>query len=362
MFSFNDIMPTKGGAEINKNIGIIVPKNNGPPSKPHDEFDINKFVNFNDVNNEIKVNKTNQKPLTFDNTPLINGKRDKEVKFKKDNKKEDDKTSDNPKYENPLTTRESLFLPINKIDKDNAPIPELPEQVNSRYLPIKEVIYEVPRVENRFLNLAENPYQDISRLNFLYEDFIPEPLLPTKITTVTDRFNLWDFIRLNVMNLYTDGYNTDKKFIGHAEKSIIDALSDYDNVGISRLFSKVKSLKFNPNVLDRSKDISNGFKIYKSCYPIKRDGNKVSCSNIGQFINLRIYQTPLLTDDITTQNDKGEEIKCKVIRSNIEDLDLDLSHIGKEFEFYEYIKDAIVSKKESPNFPICYGIVRNLFD
>ena len=352
MFSFNDIMPTYGGDGLN-----IQPLNNGPPPKPKHPLDINfnkkdihKLTSFNDVKND--------KELTFENKPLINNMNNKKYYKKDDDKKDDDKKEEDRK---PLTTRESLFIPIDKIDRINKPMPEIPEQIESRYLPIKEVVYEVPRVENRFVSLGENPYQDINRLNFLYEDFIPDPLLPNKITTITDRFDLWDFIRLNVMNIFTDGYETDKKFIGHAEKSIIEALSDYDNVGLAKLFSKVKSLKFNPNVLDKTKDIKQGFKIYSSCYPIKKDGNSVKCSNMGQIINLRIYHTPLSITDCQVKNSEGKDVNVKCI-INKGDIDMMETHIGREFEFYEYIKDAIIVKKETPNLPICYGIIQNLFD
>lgn len=370
MFSFNDIMPTYGGT-LN-----IKPVDNGKSNNQQQKQPININKLF-ESSPKKKINETNKKPLVFENKPLISSKNinkdfkmkfkdEKNINMKSENNTEKKEEIDNPKLENPLNTRESLFLPIDKIDRINAPKEEIPEQIESRYMPIKEVVYEIPRVENRFISLAENPYQDINRLNFLYEDFIPEPLMPNKITTVVDRFNLWDFINLNVMNLFIDGYNTDKKFIGHAEKSLIDALSDYDNVGLAKLFSKVKSLKFNPNVLDRTRDVSFGFQIYNSCYPIKRDGNSVKCSNIGQILNLRIYQTPLLTFEgklkVFNKNNEEIEVDGKYLASGNNDLDIDYTHIGREFEFYKYIKEFIVQKKESPNFPICYGIIRNLFD
>ena len=110
------------------------------------------------------------------------------------------------------TTQEALFTPITKIDKLNAPIIEQPQQIDSRVTPIREIIYEVPRVENRYIIANDNPYQNINRLNFLYEDFIPDPLMPDKILTINDRFNLGEFISNNVLSLFEK--ETDKYYLG----------------------------------------------------------------------------------------------------------------------------------------------------
>lgn len=246
-------------------------------------------------------------------------------------------------------TQESLFTPITKIDKLNAPIIEQPQQIDSRVTPIREIIYEVPRVENRYIIANDNPYQNINRLNFLYEDFIPDPLMPDKILSVNDRFSLGEFISKNVLSLFEK--ETDKYYLGKAEQQIIKSLYTNEIDGLSKIFSKIKSLKLNPN-FEGNNNMPKDFMIFKSCYPIRKTDSNVTCSKSSQSVNLRIYKTPFNTETKTlTDGTQYEEIK--EIPEHC--------HIDNELNYYMQINN-IIKSKESPNFPICYGIVKNIYD
>lgn len=276
------------------------------------------------------------------------------------NKYDSNKTNSSKHYNKPFDkhnkdqlepvniTQEALFTPITKIDKLNAPIIEQPRQIDSRVTPIREIIYEIPRVENRYIIANDNPYQNINRLNFLYEDFIPDPLMPDKILTINDRFNLGEFISNNVLSLFEK--DTDKYYLGKAEQQIIKSLYTNEIDGLSKIFSKIKSLKLNPN-FEGNNNMPKDFMIFKSCYPIRKTDSNVTCSKLSQSVNLRIYKTPFNTESKKTGDISYYEIK--EIPKN--------SHIDNELNYYMQINN-IIKNKESPNFPICYGIVKNIYD
>lgn len=277
------------------------------------------------------------------------------------NKYDSNKTNSSKHYNKPFVkhdknqlepiniTQEELFTPITKIDKLNAPILEQPRQIDSRVTPVREIIYEVPRVENRYIIANDNPYQNINRLNFLYEDFIPDPLMPDKILTINDRFNLGEFISNNVLSLFEK--DTDKYYLGKAEQQIIKSLYTNEIDGLSKIFSKIKSLRLNPN-FEGNNNMPKDFMIFKSCYPIRKTDSNVTCSKSSQSVNLRIYKTPFNTETKTT----ADGISYEDIKGIPEH-----SHIDNELNYYMQINN-IIKNKESPNFPICYGIVKNIYD
>lgn len=373
MLSFNDILPSKklGGdnkykpfnqsnkpsnisinTETDTNIeeskqifnspkkdNLITPFNhNKYPSKSSFgksfNYESNKHNGFND-----SIKKPFNKSYNKYDSNKINSSKHYNKPFDKHNKDQ---------LEPVNITQEELFTPITKIDKLNAPILEQPRQIDSRVTPIREIIYEVPRVENRYIIANDNPYQNINRLNFLYEDFIPDPLMPDKILTINDRFNLGEFISNNVLSLFEK--DTDKYYLGKAEQQIIKSLYTNEIDGLSKIFSKIKSLRLNPN-FEGNNNMPKDFMIFKSCYPIRKTDSNVTCSKLSQSVNLRIYKTPFNTEFKKIGDISYYEIK--EIPKN--------SHIDNELNYYMQINN-IIKNKESPNFPICYGIVKNIYD
>ena len=350
MLSFNDILPSK--------------KLGGDNYKPFKQS--NKPSNIS-INTETDTNIEESKQIfnspKKDNliTPFNHNKYPSKSSFKKSFNYDSNKTNSSKHYNKPFDkhnkdqlepiniTQEELFTPITKIDKLNAPIIEQPRQIDSRVTPIREIIYEVPRVENRYIIANDNPYQNINRLNFLYEDFIPDPLMPDKILTINDRFNLGEFISNNVLSLFEK--ETDKYYLGKAEQQIIKSLYTNEIDGLSKIFSKIKSLRLNPN-FEGNNNMPKDFMIFKSCYPIRKTDSNVTCSKSSQSVNLRIYKTPFNTETKTTADGVSYE-KIQEIPEH--------SHIDNELNYYMQINN-IIKNKESPNFPICYGIVKNIYD
>ena len=315
--------------------------------KQHSSFHRNKFdkrpvdirhdkqTNFNNSSKQVPIDVSIMSPIEkIDdiNTPSL--RLDKQFN---DTVPDVIKKRETP-YEYPISTPTS-----NKVD--------LSKQISSKTYPIQEVMYEIPRIENRFINITSNPYQNISKLNYLYEDFIPDQLMPHKILTVNDRFNLSDYIRKNILEMFE--YETDKVYNGSAYSNIIKGLHEYDNDGLSKIFTKIKSVEENPNFDPLTYEAPKHFRIFKSCYPIVKNGNNVSCSKSSQSILLRIYHTPLHhnTDDTT---------KSIIITNPMKDEQTDM-HIISEFAYLMGI-NSIVQRKECPCFPICYGIIKNIYD
>lgn len=299
----------------------------------------NRTNSFNNQNKTSQNDKQNHYNKPADN-PSDNSRSFKSKQFNRSNKNDDTRVN---------VTQEALFTPITKINKLNAPMIEQPRQVDSRVAPVREIVYEIPRVENRYIIANDNPYQNINRLNFLYEDFIPDPLMPDKILTINDRFNLGEFISNNVLSLFEK--DTDKYYLGKAEQQIIKSLYTNEIDGLSKIFSKIKSLKLNPN-FEGNNNMPKDFMIFKSCYPIRRTDLNVTCSKTSQSVNLRIYKTPFITDTKTTPDGTNYQVIKEIP---------EYSHINSELNYYMQINN-IIKSKESPNFPICYGIVKNIYD
>lgn len=370
MLSFNDILPSKklGGDNYKPFKQSNKPSNISINTETDTNIEESKQI-FNSPKKDNLITPFNHnkypskssfgKSFNYDSNKH-NGFNDSIKKpFNKSyNKYDSNKTNSSKHYNKPFVkkdqsepiniTQEELFTPITKIDKLNAPILEQPRQIDSRVTPVREIIYEVPRVENRYIIANDNPYQNINRLNFLYEDFIPDPLMPDKILTINDRFNLGEFISNNVLSLFEK--ETDKYYLGKAEQQIIKSLYTNEIDGLSKIFSKIKSLRLNPN-FEGNNNMPKDFMIFKSCYPIRKTDSNVTCSKSSQSVNLRIYKTPFNTETKIAGDISYEDIKG--IPEN--------SHIDNELNYYMQINN-IIKNKESPNFPICYGIVKNIYD
>lgn len=336
MLSFNDIMPTKsiGGYKqnkFNKKQHNIFNKHNNINKNPYNIDVNNKFVDSNNYKKPLSIDVSLMSPVEkVDNinTPILK--------------------VDAPIKNNTPTIIKKHESPYEHNQSSNTDVDITPNQISSRMYPIQEVMYEIPRIENRFINVSSNPYQNISRLNYLYEDFIPDQLMPYKILTINDRFNLSDYIRKNILEVFE--HETDKVYIGSAKSDIIKGLHEYDNDGLSKIFTKIKSLEENPNFDALTYEGPEHFRIFKTCYPIVKNGNNVSCSKSSQSILLRIYHTPLKID---TSNG--------IVIDDPTSIDSTDMHIINEFNYLMDI-NSIIQRKECPCFPICYGIVKNIYD
>jgi len=126
---------------------------------------------------------------------------------------------------------------------------------------------------------------------------------------------------------------------------------DGKNVGLDgksedSLLSHLKFMDLNPYntyklSLNPYKGLPLGFLIYRSCYPIRYDstGSSVICAKNSVGMNIRIYK---MTQGSYTVNSQSEK--------KFTDFEE-----WREMSFYEYVRDHILRKKNSPNFVMIYG-------
>jgi hypothetical protein len=161
----------------------------------------------------------------------------------------------------------------------------------------------------------------------IFEDALPMKNVSSTMSSIGERKTLFEYIR-----------------------SILFPLGDGNDVPIEKqannLLSHLKFMDMNPYSAHRFsrnpyKGLPFGFLLYRSCYPIRHDSRRVStvCAQGSSGINVRIYR---LTDNAYEAN--------KTRLENIQDFDE-----WREVLFYNYIKEFIIKKNASPNFPIMYG-------
>lgn len=203
--------------------------------------------------------------------------------------------------------------------------PQVPSQVG----PLG--YYPAPtNIVNQLVIGDQNPYQDHRYIHMIYEDVLPMKHLPNSLSTLSERLSLYNFI-----------------------KSIILQGKDGENIpfraGPNNLFDKLKATDLNP--YHSSDDIMKynpystlptNFLIYRSCYPIKRDDSSVNaivCAKDSIGMNIRLYR---LT--------QGEMM---INRSATNQLHA--SEVWREIMYYEYVRENIIRRKQSPNFVMMIG-------
>lgn len=352
--TFNDIMPSRGGDDEKQPFNPNHEKQDIPNTFVEPVRAVKAKTNVPiDLIVKTKVDERNNRSEKSER----NDRNDKRSKGDRRNRNND--VGENVKRDDKISNVSNDFVPV---DSTNALTAQPAQQVYYNDDPIK-LEYVIPRTEVRNIIYGQNPYQNIGRLNFFYEDKIPEELMYS--TSINDRLNLAKYMSKNIFNIFEQ--ESDKKFYGYAEKHIVEGLEKHYNFGLSKLYSKIYSLYENPNFDDKPEDRPKYFRIFNSCYPIVKTENGVACSKMSKNINLRLYKTPLILKDEYIKKDNREakaikeEDKKEDFLKFVEDTDFNKTHIGRELNYLDYV-NSIIESKESPNFPICYGSIRNLYD
>lgn len=185
-------------------------------------------------------------------------------------------------------------------------------------------------VVNQLVIGDQNPYQNHQHIHMIYEDVLPMKHLPNSLNTLSERLTLFSFI-----------------------KGIILQGKDGETIpfrnGPNNLFDKLKATELNPYHLSDISVRNNPYLtlpknmlIYRSCYPIKRDESRVdavTCAPNSIGMNLRLYR---LT--------QGEMMINRNGASTLSD-----SEVWREIMYYEYVRENIIRRKQSPNFVMMIG-------
>lgn len=181
-----------------------------------------------------------------------------------------------------------------------------------------------PIIQKYNINMA-GPSGDHLKMNLIYEDILPSKQFEISYASIADRLNILQYIR-NTFVRKQDG----------EEISI-------DDKGKHSLLQYVKFMELNPYHNSRFthnpyNGLPNGLLIYKTCYPIQYDNQtrSVVCARESMSMTVKIYN---ITPDASTY----------YIVNGLEKYDE-----WRELEFYKYIKENILEKKQCPNFVMLY--------
>lgn len=184
-----------------------------------------------------------------------------------------------------------------------------------------------PIIKNFNINTI-GPMADHSKISAIYEDVLPTNQSVSTSNTLGERINIYNFVR-SVFIKHSDGEDIDLN--GNGQNSLLSYLKFLDlNPYNTNQFSK------NPY-----KGLPDDMLIYRSCYPIRYDektgGTQCAPNSIG--MNVRIYKMTF-----------GEYYLKKQQTNNYNDFNL-----WRELAFYEYVREQILKRKISPNFPMLYA-------
>lgn len=175
--------------------------------------------------------------------------------------------------------------------------------------------------------------------NHVQMDRIYEVMLPgkeSKLTsnTLAERTQMYEYVRQVLLKT------------GDGEEASLD------NSGQHNLMSYLKFLELNPTYYspiftNPYKGLPYGLLVYRTCFPIKFDSRSQSilCAKDSIGLNVRLYALSV-----------AEYIPFQYKQIIFKQYD-----VWRELAFYEYIREKILKKKLSPNFPFlyCYFICNN---
>jgi len=217
------------------------------------------------------------------------------------------------------------YLPTTRLYPSYPQYPQVPTQIT----PLGT--YQAPlNVVNQLVIGDQNPYQDHRHIHMIYEDVLPMKYLPNSLNTLSERLTLGSFIKSSIL-LGKDGENIPYK---SGENNLSDKLKTTD---LNPYHNTDDVMKNNPYLT-----LPKNMLLFRSCYPIKRDStssNIVVCAKDSVGMNLRLYR---LT--------QGEMMINKTTNNKFYD-----SEVWREVMCYEYIRENIIRKKETPNFVMMIG-------
>lgn len=172
------------------------------------------------------------------------------------------------------------------------------------------------------------PTGEHTKMSRIYDLSLPGKDNKMTANTVGERLQTFDYIRQIMIQVH-DGEDI-----------------SIDSGGHNNLMSYIKFMELNPNFYspiqsNPYKSLPFGLLIYRSCFPIEYDqGNhSVSCGKNSIGLNIRLYALTY-----------AEYYSYKFRQLIYKEYD-----VWRELCYYEYIRENIIKKKQSPNFPLLYA-------
>lgn len=176
------------------------------------------------------------------------------------------------------------------------------------------------------------PNDDHTKLSYIFEDVLPTKNISVTPTTVSERITMLNYLR-SIM--FSKGDGSQVNLDGKDSNSLISHIKFMD-------INPYNTYKFSNNPY---RGLPDGFLIYRCCYPIRHEAmtSTVSCARNSMGANVRIYK---LINEAYQVN--------KSQNTNLMEYD-----VWRDIAYYEYIREQIIKKKESPNFVLLYGYYLN---
>jgi len=192
-----------------------------------------------------------------------------------------------------------------------------------------QLIYpNIPVIKKYNINI-DGPFADHTKVNQIFEDFLPEDQFKGTFDNISDRVNFYNYFKSRVLNK------------GDGE---IMKLADC-RIGETRsLLSFIKFVELNPYnpelySLNPMKGLPKGFLIYSACYPVRYDKQNgiVKCAKNSVGLNIRLYE--LSEDEYLAKYDRDKK-----------PFDEYKYNIWREIFYYEYVREKILKENICPNF------------
>lgn len=165
-------------------------------------------------------------------------------------------------------------------------------------------------------------------MNRIYETVLPGKESKFTSTTLGERLQIYDYLRQLLIKI-NEGEDI-----------------SLDSEGQNNLMSYIKFMEINPNYYsplynNPYKGLPYGLLIYRSCFPIRLDriSQTIVCDKNSIGLNIRLYSLSM-----------AEYYSYKFRQIIYKEYD-----VWRELAYYEYVRENIVKKKQSPNFPLLYA-------
>lgn len=199
--------------------------------------------------------------------------------------------------------------------------------LNNQIMPPYGLQYFYPYVSKKYNISTPNPNGSHEFMSSFYSDILPDSIFGQTSNTLDERI-----LRLNYLR---------RKFTKLGDGEDISLNTNIKN----GILNRIKLQTLNPqadNILSSNpyKDLSYGFLIYNSCYPMEYNKaiNNTRCSKNSTGLNIRIYELNIVDYNA-----------FKLKQHNKENFDS-----WRDIIYYEYIRKEILEKKLCPNFVMLY--------
>jgi len=234
-----------------------------------------------------------------------------------------------------LRTKDFVEQPLNNLDASlflptYTSNPFFPPQYGLLNAAIQPQAPIVPTIIKNYTINAAAPVAQHEKLSYIYEDMLPTINIPGKITTLDERNKLQSYLR-SILFSYGDGEDIN--------------LDDRAN-SLMQYLKYMDLNPFNSHELEQNpyKSLPDNFLIYRTCYPIKKEGNQTKCAKNSIGLNIRIYG---LTSGEYNVHKPLVDLSGNITAPTSKYMDFDA---WRELKYYEYVRDYILKKNICPNF------------